>query len=196
MAGEARLLKASLKGDHDAFARIVRRYQALVCAITYSATGDLATSEDLAQETFLAAWKGLGSLREPSRLRAWLCAIARNLTADYLRRHQHDVAAGAASVEDGPAVHLHFDDQVQLVHEVAARGREQVLLGLNVILALALVLDGHQGPPGELVDGPDRVAHGQIERPLAIANQSVAHGEVVDPRVRLAHPFLRKNRQQ
>ena len=40
MAGEARLLRASRRGDHDAFARIVRRYQSLVCAITYGATAN------------------------------------------------------------------------------------------------------------------------------------------------------------
>ena len=63
MASDARLLRASLRGDHDAFARIVRRYQSLVCAITYSRTGDLAASEDLAQDAFLTAWRKLGSLR-------------------------------------------------------------------------------------------------------------------------------------
>ena len=100
MAGDARLLKASLRGDHDAFARIVRRYQALVCAITYSATGDVAASEDLAQETFLTAWKRLNSVREPSRLSAWLCTIARNVTTDYLRRRQHDVASACWDLMD------------------------------------------------------------------------------------------------
>jgi len=34
---------------------IVTRYQSLVCSITYNATGSLSLSEDLAQETFLAA---------------------------------------------------------------------------------------------------------------------------------------------
>jgi polyvinyl alcohol dehydrogenase (cytochrome) len=73
------LVAQSLTGNRDAFGLIVSRYQSLVCSITYSATGCLSRSEDLAQETFLTAWKQLGQLQEPAKLRAWLCGIARNL---------------------------------------------------------------------------------------------------------------------
>jgi DNA-directed RNA polymerase specialized sigma24 family protein len=52
------LVERSLNGDRGAFGRIVERYQSLICAVTYSATGDVSRSEDLAQETFLAAWAG------------------------------------------------------------------------------------------------------------------------------------------
>jgi len=48
-----------------------------VCSLAYCATGSLTESEDLAQETFLAAWRQLAELREPSKLRPWLCGIAR-----------------------------------------------------------------------------------------------------------------------
>ncbi|MFN7139975.1 MAG: RNA polymerase sigma factor, partial [Limisphaerales bacterium] len=79
-------MSQSLRGDRDAFAKIVRRYQSLVCSLAYSATGSLSESEDLAQETFLAAWKQLQHLRDPSRLRSWLCQIARNHIYDALRK--------------------------------------------------------------------------------------------------------------
>jgi DNA-directed RNA polymerase specialized sigma24 family protein len=62
------LLGRCQEGDPDAFGELVARYQSLICSITYSATGSLASSEDLAQETFLAAWRQLGSLREPAKL--------------------------------------------------------------------------------------------------------------------------------
>ena len=80
------LVAASLRGDRDGFGIIVARYQSLVCALTYSATGDLALSEDLAQETFVTAWKRLRDLREPEKLRPWLCGIARNLANNVRRR--------------------------------------------------------------------------------------------------------------
>ena len=50
---DEQLWQASRAGDRDAFGRIVERYQSLVCALAYSGTGDLATSQDLAQETML-----------------------------------------------------------------------------------------------------------------------------------------------
>jgi len=99
MASDARLVRASQRGDQRAFGRIVRRYQSLVCTVTYSGTGDLSASEDLAQETFIAAWQKLSDLRDPARLRGWLCTIARNLAVDWLRRRQSDVTNGAVSVE-------------------------------------------------------------------------------------------------
>ncbi len=71
-ATDAELVSECLVGDRDAFGRIVARYQALVCSLAYSATGCLGQSEDLAQETFLAAWTHLSQLREPAKLRAWL----------------------------------------------------------------------------------------------------------------------------
>ncbi len=56
---DVQLVEWSLTGDRDAFRKIVERYQSLVCSITYNATGSLSLSEDIAQETFVAAWKQL-----------------------------------------------------------------------------------------------------------------------------------------
>src|SRR5262245_64898073 len=78
---DSQLWQRSGEGDREAFGRIVERYQSLICSLAYSACGNLGASEDLAQETFLAAWRKLGELREPARLRAWLCGIVRNLAA-------------------------------------------------------------------------------------------------------------------
>jgi RNA polymerase sigma factor (sigma-70 family) len=75
---DADLVAACLEGDRHAFAHIVERYQRLLCSLAYSATGGLAESEDLAQEAFLTAWQKLGELREPEKLRAWLCGIVRH----------------------------------------------------------------------------------------------------------------------
>jgi RNA polymerase sigma factor (sigma-70 family) len=85
---DEQLVEWSLTGDRDAFGRIVERYQALVSSITYGATGSLSVSEDLAQETFVTAWRNLTGLRDAAKLRAWLCGIARNLTNNFLRRHE------------------------------------------------------------------------------------------------------------
>ena len=82
------LWRQSNAGDSEAFGKIVERYQSLICSLAYSACGNLSRSEDLAQETFVAAWQKLGELREPSKLRAWLCGIVRNLAANASRREQ------------------------------------------------------------------------------------------------------------
>jgi len=96
---EGALLQASLAGDKDAFGAVVQRYESLVCAITYSATGDFGKSEELAQETFLRAWRGLRQLEDPGKFRAWLCTIARNLVHQSIRDRFRDVNDTAEDLE-------------------------------------------------------------------------------------------------
>src|SRR6478736_6913946 len=85
-ASDEQLWRLACEGDREAFTRIVERYQTLVCSLAYSTCGALGTSEDMAQETFITAWHRLKDLREPSKLRPWLCGIVRNIAANTVRR--------------------------------------------------------------------------------------------------------------
>ena len=97
---DSELVTQSLAGNRDAFGWIVARYQSLLCSLAYSATGSLSQSEDLAQETFVTAWKQLADLREPEKLRSWLCRISRNLTYDALRRQGREPIHKAEPLEE------------------------------------------------------------------------------------------------
>jgi RNA polymerase sigma factor (sigma-70 family) len=97
---DADLVGETLCGNRDAFSRIVTRYQSLICSLAFSATGSLGQSEDLAQETFITAWKHLRQLRERDKLRAWLCGIARNRINSFLRREGHEPVREAEPLED------------------------------------------------------------------------------------------------
>jgi len=98
---DAELLEASQRGERDAFAALIERYQRVVSAVSYSRTGDRALSEDVAQDTFIAAWRQLGQLREPSRLRSWLCGIARNLARKARRRSAREAPLDHVLVFEG-----------------------------------------------------------------------------------------------
>src|SRR3954464_530079 len=98
--GDSELVKQSLAGNRDAFGWIVARYRSLLCSLAYSATGSLNQSEDLAQETFITAWKQLADLREPEKLRSWLCRISRNLTCDALRERGREPVYNAELLEE------------------------------------------------------------------------------------------------
>ncbi len=101
---DTQLVARSLDGDTDAFGRIVERYQTLVCSLAYSACGNVHLSEDIAQETFIAAWRQLRTLREPVKLKGWLCGIARNVVNNSLRRLQRTPTARAEAWDDSLAV--------------------------------------------------------------------------------------------
>src|ERR1700733_9209637 len=89
---DTELVEASRRGERDAFGHLVTRYQDVVCAVSYSSTGDWSLSEDVAQDTFIAAWRQLGQLRETVRIRSWLCGIARNLARKARKHTARDVA--------------------------------------------------------------------------------------------------------
>src|SRR5262245_55406776 len=97
---DAILCAAALDGDRNAFRRIVERYQNLICSIAYSALGDVGRSEDLAQETFVVAWNSLTKLNDPSRLKSWLCGIARRLIRSDRRRDATNITSQAEAIGD------------------------------------------------------------------------------------------------
>jgi RNA polymerase sigma factor (sigma-70 family) len=101
---DAELVEASRRGQREAFGQLVTRYQEVVCAVSFSATGDWNLSEDVTQDTFIAAWSQLGQLRETSRLRSWLCGIARNLARRARRRTGREVEIDEAlpAMDDDP----------------------------------------------------------------------------------------------
>jgi RNA polymerase sigma factor (sigma-70 family) len=102
---DAELVGATMAGNRDAFGQIVARYQSLICSLAYSATGSLGQSEDLAQETFITAWKHLSRLRERDKLRAWLCGIARNRINGFLRREGREPVRDAEPLENLSETH-------------------------------------------------------------------------------------------
>jgi len=138
---EVELLQASLGGSAEAFGTIVERYQSLICGISYSATGDLARSEELAQEAFMRAWRGLDQLKDLSKFRAWLCTIARNLVSKSIREKQRDIVGDAGplenmsnvkSAESGPVETVIGKEQQALVWQalqgIPQRYREPMVL--------------------------------------------------------------------
>lgn len=72
------LVAAAQEGSTDAFARLVERHQQALRAFLRCTCGDWAEADDLAQETFLAAWGRIGRLEAGASVRAWLCGIGYN----------------------------------------------------------------------------------------------------------------------
>jgi RNA polymerase sigma factor (sigma-70 family) len=97
---DARLVELGLNGDRDAFGRLVARHQSPVCAMAYSACGDISRSEDLAQEAFIIAWRKLSDLKEPARFKFWLYGIARNLINNTFREQIRNPLAGAEPLDE------------------------------------------------------------------------------------------------
>jgi RNA polymerase sigma-70 factor (ECF subfamily) len=85
-----------LAGDVSAFEGIVRRWQGPLVNLAYRFCHDRGRSEDMAQEAFLRAYRGLGQWRKDAVFSSWLFALATNLYRSELRR----IPARTVSLED------------------------------------------------------------------------------------------------
>lgn len=89
-ATDGDLVVAARRGSRGAFREIVERHQQAVRSFLRRVLADPADADDLAQETFLAAWTSLWRFRRQASLRSWLCAIAwkKNLTLQRSRQRE------------------------------------------------------------------------------------------------------------
>jgi RNA polymerase sigma factor (sigma-70 family) len=75
-------------GDTAVFANLVRRHQDRVYGMALRTTGRPEDAEDLAQEVFLSAFRGLPGFKGDAQFSTWLYRIAWNRCADWLRRNR------------------------------------------------------------------------------------------------------------
>ena len=87
-----------LAGDTRAFEGIVRRWQGPLVTMAWRYCRDRGRAEEMAQEAFVRAWRGLAGWRRESSFSTWLFAVAANVYRNELKR----VPEAAAPMEDPP----------------------------------------------------------------------------------------------
>ncbi len=85
---DSSLARKAQKGDRGAFEILLARYERPIFTFIYRFFQDRALCEDLTQETFLRAYRFIGSFRPKEKLSTWLFSIAKNLCIDELRKLQ------------------------------------------------------------------------------------------------------------
>lgn len=100
---ELELIAKAQGGDKQAFGELVHCHREGVVNLVYRMSGDIHLAEDVAQETFIRAWRGLARYRPRSPFRNWLYRIATNAALDALRRGRESVDIdGLALAASGP----------------------------------------------------------------------------------------------
>ena len=89
------LVDEARRGSSQAFDRLVAKHQQAVRGFLRRVTGDWTDADDLAQDTFVAAWAGLGAYKGASSVRSWLCAIA------WRKALSHNRSRGRGAARDG-----------------------------------------------------------------------------------------------
>jgi len=77
------------RGDRDAFAELVRRYQRPLFNFSLRYVGNRDAAKEITQDAFLRVVKRAGDFRHESRFSTWVFSITRNLCIDELRKAKH-----------------------------------------------------------------------------------------------------------
>lgn len=93
------LLVRVQNGETEAFGLIFEHHHRFVYKFIYAMVGEPSLAEELTQETFLGAYKGIRSLRGESKLRTWLCGIAKNTVYKSLRSHRKEGTKSEEEIE-------------------------------------------------------------------------------------------------
>ncbi len=102
---DGELVEAARRGSSQAFERLVGRHQQAVRGFLRRTLGDWSDADDLAQETFVAAWSALGRYRGEASVRSWLCGIAWRKALSHLRARGRGAGrdlAFAEAADDAP----------------------------------------------------------------------------------------------
>lgn len=110
-----------LSGEVQAFEGIVRRWQGPLVNMAWRYCRDRGRAEEMAQEAFLRAWRGLAGWRRESSFSTWLFALAANVFRSELQRFPAvNVPLEDAAEPSGPATQ-HDDLAEKQAHDAVRR---------------------------------------------------------------------------
>jgi RNA polymerase sigma-70 factor (ECF subfamily) len=97
LSDEETIIRNCLDGYADSYSMLVNRYKTMIYNMAFRMVGDEDTAKDLAQESFIAAYKGLGQFRFGSKFSSWLYSIALNKCRDHLKLEKDSVSTDEIS---------------------------------------------------------------------------------------------------
>ncbi|HJR81121.1 MAG TPA: sigma-70 family RNA polymerase sigma factor [Anaerolineales bacterium] len=154
---ESTLIRDAANGDAAAWEPLVLAHQQAVFRLAYLLLGDPDDAEDVAQETFLRAWKHLKRFDLTRPLRPWLLSIAANLSRNRHRSVGRYVAAltrafrdepAPANIEEKSAQHLESSELWKAVQTLSLSDQQVVYLRYFLDLSVNETAEVLQVPEG------------------------------------------------
>ena len=154
---EKALRLQAAREDEKAFGQLVRPHRQRLARYIRYQIPNAEDAEDVLQTTLLAAWLGLGRLRDTDTIQAWLMQVARNRCRDYFRRQgRQDVPAGEQEMESfanrfGLSQHRRAQtmaDIVEALEDAPTAAREAARRFYLEGLSVAEIAAETQAPPG------------------------------------------------
>ena len=131
------MVRAVQAGDATAYRGLVERYQGRIYAVCYGMVRNREDARDLAQESFVKAYKSLDRFRLESSFYTWICRIAMNVSIDHLRRKKvrraQEYDDGIAARDSAGVISLshHRNDPHRDLHRKQLR--EKIMAALETL---------------------------------------------------------------
>jgi len=148
-ADPADVVERARQGDSDAFAALVRKYQRRVYATAYQILGNHSDADDVAQDAFVRAFRGLSSFDGRSDFFTWLYRITVNTALNHLRSKKRAAALWKDTREVGDDDDVAFERSPRVWAELTEQMRRTftAIAELSATLRITLVLATVQGMP-------------------------------------------------
>ena len=169
----AELVAAVLEGDRTSFAELVGRHERMVVATAWQTLGDYHAAQDAAQEAFVAAYRKLGTLRDPARFGPWVLAIVRRSALRIAQRRPSTEPLSTAGDPPGPMNADPLDEELQRLLEAVSQ-----LPDHERVVVILRYLDGHSmASIAQMTGRPLGTVTKQLSRAVARLKASVVEVE-------------------
>ena len=121
MAKEDKLVYRAQAGDEGAFTDLMREYYPFVYTIVIRIVDNPHDVEEVVQDTFFNAYRGLTQLENAAKFKSWLAEIARNCAREWVRKQRGEIVSlgevdeGVLQTEDSPDEQLIRLEQRELI---------------------------------------------------------------------------------
>jgi RNA polymerase sigma-70 factor, ECF subfamily len=127
------------------FESVVAQYQRDIVNFQYRLVGNRFEAEDLAQETFIKAYKKLHTLKDQEKIKSWLFSIARNVSVDFFRRNAERAIPLDSIILENYARATAIDQREQVEYNDMASELKGYIEKLNVEDRLIIKLLYYEG---------------------------------------------------
>jgi len=142
---EREIIQRILNGERESYALLVDAYQSAIFNLAYRMTGNRQDADDLAQETFIRAYRNLRHFDPEKRFFTWLYTIGLNLIRNHLKKRGRAVVRETAERRDSEAeIRDESCTEQELIRSQERHSLEEALHKLPVNLREAVVLRFYQ----------------------------------------------------
>ncbi|MDR1853663.1 MAG: RNA polymerase sigma factor RpoE [Azoarcus sp.] len=178
---DQQLVERVQSGDKQAFGMLVSKYQRKLYRLLSRLVRDPAEVEDLAQETFIKAYRALGSFRGESAFYTWLYRIGINTAKNHLAAQGRRVPASTGldssemeNVEGGERLHDLDTPERQMMTRQIARTVDEAMADLPAELREAITLRELEGLSYEDISGVMGCPIGTVRSRIFRAREAIA----------------------